>query len=94
MHLSDPVELSESPPPTIRGAYVDVGALRRSVEAELGLAPPACRSIRELAQDLGVNSLTLRRHVEETDRLVAERQGPGAWKRPAGPRFVRGRIST
>jgi hypothetical protein len=82
MHDWDPVELPESPQPRIRGAYVDVTALEREVEAELGLAPHVRRSIRELAQDLGVNAFTLRRRVSATDRLVDERQGPGAWKRP------------
>jgi hypothetical protein len=64
-------------------ARVDTRRLNRLVRAELALPVVACRTIAELARDLGVHHVTLRRHCPETNRLISERRDQVQLRRAA-----------
>lgn len=53
---------------------VDVDLLRAAVRAELQKPAGLRLSVAALAKEIGVNHVTLRRHVPEVDVLVAERR--------------------
>jgi len=53
---------------------LDVGPLRAATRRELALPVGQRRSVRQLADHLQVNHVTLRRHVPELDQLIADRQ--------------------
>lgn len=55
-------------------ALVDTDRLDNVVRAELALTVAARRTVAELARDLGVHHVTLRRHCRETDVLIRERR--------------------
>ena len=74
LHGFRPVDVEPKATPRQSAPLVDTDRLRKAVSAELELPLRRRRTIAQLAQNLGVHTVTLRRHCRETDRLVSDRR--------------------
>jgi ribosomal protein S27E len=74
LHSFPPVEVAAGRTTRHGPARVDTDRLSRLVCAELALPVGARRTVAQLAGDLGVHHVTLRRHCRDTDRLIHERR--------------------
>jgi hypothetical protein len=74
LHSFRPVELEPARPPRQSAALVDTHRLQEAVVAELALPVRLRRTIQKLARDLGVHTVTLRRHCRGTDQLIRDRR--------------------
>jgi plasmid maintenance system antidote protein VapI len=74
LHSFRPVELEPARPPRQSAARVDTHRLQEAVVAELALPVRLRRTIQKLARDLGVHTVTLRRHCRGTDQLIRDRR--------------------
>lgn len=83
LHTFGAVDVVTRPKPRRGKTHVDTRRLIRLVRAELALPVSARRTIVELARDLGVQPVTLRRHCPDTDRLISDRRDEVRLRRAA-----------